>query len=83
MTQNKYIKLKKTREMMSITGYLLMVLNLCIGIAAIVVSLITNKSIAEHETTILAVFFISMIIGMLAVADTIIYLKIRSQKIFD
>lgn len=60
-------------------GWILMVVNLFIGLAAIVCCLIRGDDLFSYQLTLLIVFIISMVIGLLAFIDMIVYRKMRKD----
>lgn len=70
------LKLQKMREWAGLIGWLLMIINLCIGSIAIIISFITNTSLASQPKCLIVIMFIAMIIGIMAAMDGIIARKI-------
>jgi hypothetical protein len=68
---------------MSLIGWILMVINLCIGITTLIASFLSGQSVISQPRSLVAVLVIAIIIGILAVADMIIYKTIRKVKIFS
>jgi len=80
MTKSTYNRLREVRGIMSAIGWLLMIINLFIGLVAIIFSIIRNTSIISFQPTMLVIFSLSMLIGLLAFVDMIIYRRIRACK---
>jgi hypothetical protein len=83
MTQKTYERLKESRGIMSAIGWVLMIINLFIGLSTLICSFITGDSFISHQLILVTVFFISMVIGLLALIDMVIYRKIKSVKYFE
>ena len=76
MTYTQMLKLQKMREWAGLIGWLLMIINLCIGFIALIISFITNTSITTQPKCLVIIMIIAMIIGILAALDGIITRKI-------
>lgn len=70
------LKLQKIREWAGLIGWLLMIINLCIGFIALIISFITNTSLMSQPKCLLVVFTIAMLIGIMAALDGILARKI-------
>lgn len=57
---------------MGLIGWLLMIINLCIGCIVLIISLITNTSILSQPKCMVVVFSIAMLIGLMAAFDGVL-----------
>jgi len=70
-------RLTLIRGIMSFIGWCLMVGQLFVGLIVILISIIRGESIIAQERTIIGMFIISMLIGLMAFIDMRIAKQIR------
>lgn len=83
MTKKQFGFLKELREIFSVLGWLLMVLNFAIGIVCIVVSIATSESILGRPGFVFTILSITLVVGLLAIMDREIYKRLRNSVITD
>jgi len=72
MRYKQLLRLQKIREWLGLIGWLLMIINLCIGCIALIISLITNTSLLSQPKCMVVVFAIAMLIGIMAASDGVL-----------
>ena len=80
MTHKTHRNLVKTREWMNVIAWLLMIINLSIGIITTTYSIIVGHPIISQKVSLITIMLIAMVIGILALSDMIIYKKIVKSK---
>lgn len=81
MTKRKYERLEVKRDYVSFFGFMCIMLNLLIGLAAIVGSLITGESLIASPKTLIATLVVAVITGLFAVANFLIGKALKSARI--
>ena len=76
MTYKQMLKLQKVRDYAGLIGWCLMLLNLFIGTLSLISSLINGISVTSQHNTMGVIFFIAMVIGIMAAIDGIIARRI-------
>ena len=84
MTHKQMLKLQKIREYSGLIGWCLMVINLFIGLVALVISLMSKEPVVYQHKTMVFIYAIAMIIGLMAVIDMYSARKIAyyTNKVF-
>lgn len=83
MTQRRFNSLIKVRQQMSLIGWILMVINLHIGISLVIASIIRGVSLFSHPNAILTLLIISIVIGIFALTDMLIFRRLFNAKVIQ
>lgn len=83
MTNKQFNLLKEIREIFSVLGWLLMVLNFSIALVCLAVSFITHESILGRPGFVFTILSIVLVIGIMAVLDRSIYKALKNAQITD
>lgn len=81
MTRKKYDKLELTRDYISFFGFALIMLNLILGLALTVGSILKGESLIACPISLIAVMIIAVLIGILAILNFFISKKLKSIRI--
>jgi hypothetical protein len=81
MTKDQYDKLELKRDYISFFGFALIMLNLLIGLATLVGSIITGVSLVCHPISLTVVLIIAVLTGLFALLNMQICRKLKATKI--
>jgi hypothetical protein len=81
MTKTEYEKLELRRDYISFFGFTLIMLNLLIGLAVIIGSIITGESLITHPVSLVSVLVIAILTGVFALVNLVIGQRLKKARI--
>lgn len=81
MTRKKYERLELTRDVISFFGFALIMLNLLLGIALCVGSMVKGESLIMCSVSLTAILIIAILVGVLAIFNFFLSKRLKSIKI--